>query len=68
MTIVFNANVSQYTIGDFATFKDGDSNGIARAKGYVNAGYASVVVEENAPETPEKPDGWSEPKTVNKTK
>jgi len=60
MTIVFNSNVSQYATGDFATFKDEDVNGIARANGYVNAGYATVVVAYVAPEIAPKADEWGE--------
>ncbi len=68
MTIVFNNNVSQYANGDFATFKDEDVNGIARANGYVNAGYATVVVAYVAPEIAPKADEWGEEKPLKKTK
>lgn len=65
MTIVFNRNVSQYTTGDFATFKDDDTNGIARANGYVSAGYAAVVVAQvTDSETEEDP--WGEAKPLAK--
>lgn len=68
MTIAFNHNVSQYANGDFATFKDDDVNGIARANGYVNAGFATVVVAYVAPEVAPKADEWSEEKPLKKTK
>jgi len=68
MTIVFNSNVSQYATGDFATFKDDDANGIARANGYVNAGYATVVVAYVAPATQPEPDEWGEPQALNTPK
>lgn len=68
MTIVFNNNVSQYATGDFATFKNDDVNGIARANGYVNAGYATVVEAYVAPDVAPKEEPWSEPETINKPK
>jgi len=68
MIISFNYNVSQYTVGDTAEFKDTDVNGIARANGYVSAGYAVVVVAQVAPDTIAEPDDWGEEKPINKPK
>ena len=68
MIISFNYNVSQYTVGDTAEFKDSDVNGIARANGYVSAGYATVVVAQVEQESIAEPDDWGEEKPINKPK
>ena len=65
MIISFNYNVSQYTVGDTAEFKDTDVNGIARANGYVSAGYATVVVAQVTDSEAEE-DPWGEAKPLAK--
>lgn len=64
MTINFNYNVSQYVVGDSATFLDTDVNGIKRAKGYVANGYASIVVDHIEQEQEQEPDVWGEEQSL----
>ncbi len=67
MTILFNRNVSRYTVGDFGTFQDTDENAVNIAQSYVDCGYATIVVPAIV-EPIKVNDSWSEPEPINKKK